>query len=78
MNFVSIKRFADLKKCSRETVYNAAKRGKINIDRTSGIPIIYLSKKNLDWKPGQEMGRPREKSIDFITSEIKKNIKRKL
>ncbi len=77
MKFVSIKSFAGLKKCSRETVYNAAKRGEIDIDRTSGIPVIYLSKKNLEWNPSQNMGRPRKNSINFIASEIKKEIKRK-
>ena len=74
MKFVSIKRFAEMKECSRETVYNAAKRGKIDIDRTSGIPVIHLTEKNMDWKPGQNMGRPRNKNVDFIVTVITKEI----
>ena len=77
MKFVSIKSFADMKGCSRETVYNASKQGKVDIDRTSGIPVIFLSEKNLSWKPGQNMGRPRKEIINSIVSEIKKDIKSK-
>ncbi|MBK9097528.1 MAG: hypothetical protein IPM14_05240 [bacterium] len=74
MKFVSITHFAVLKKCSRETVYNAEKRGEVEIDRTAGVPVIHLTEKNMNWKPGQNMGRPKNKSVDIIKSEIKKEI----
>ena len=74
MKFVSITRFAEMKKCSRETVYNAAKRGEIDVDRTAGVPVIYLTEKNQKWMPGQNIGRPRNKNIDFIVTEITKEI----
>ena len=74
MKFLSITRFAEMKKCSRETVYNAAKRGEIDIDRTAGVPVIYLTEKNLKWMPRQKMGRPRNKNIDFVVIEITKEI----
>ena len=77
MKFVSITSFADMKKCSRQTIYNAAKEGKIDIDRSSGIPVIYLTESNLNWSPGQNMGRPRRESINLIVSEINKEIKGK-
>lgn len=65
MKFVSIKRFSEMKKCSRETVYNAAKRGYIQIDRSSGIPVIFLNEKNLSWRPGQNRGRPKKINNHF-------------
>uniref|UniRef100_A0A7V2ZLE1 Helix-turn-helix domain-containing protein n=1 Tax=Ignavibacterium album TaxID=591197 RepID=A0A7V2ZLE1_9BACT len=65
MKFVNIKKFSEMKKCSRETVYNAAKRGYIEIDRSSGIPVIFLNEKNLSWQPGQNRGRPKKRTIDF-------------
>jgi len=77
MKFVSITHFAGIKKCSRETVYNATKRGEIDIDRTAGVPVIYLTRKNMNWIPGQNMGRPRNKKVDLIKSEINKEIKGK-
>jgi len=76
MKFVNITRFAAMKKCSRETVYNAAKRGKIDIDRNSGMPVIYLTEKNLNWNPGENIGRPRKESVDLVATEINKGIKR--
>lgn len=65
MKFVNVKQFAALKKCSRETIYNAAKRGKVDIDRSAGFPIIYLTEKNLNWKPGQNTGRPKKGILDI-------------
>jgi hypothetical protein len=76
MKFVNITRFAAMKKCSRETVYKAAKRGKIDIDRNSGMPVIYLTDKNLNWIPGENTGRPRKESVGLIASEINKEIGR--
>ena len=78
MKFVSITNFAGMKKCSRETVYNAEKRGEVDIDRTAGAPVIHLTEKNMSWKPGQNMGRPRNKNVDLIKSEIKKEIEGKV
>jgi hypothetical protein len=78
MKFVSITNFAEMKKCSRETVYNAEKRGEIDIDRTAGVPVIHLTEKNMSWKPGQNMGRPRNKNVDLIKSEIRKEIEGRL
>jgi hypothetical protein len=49
-----------MKKCSRETIYNAAKRGEVDIDRSNGFPVIYLTVKNLNWMPGQNTGRPKK------------------
>ena len=63
MKFLSITRFAALKKCSRETVYNAARNDRIAIDRSSGIPVIFLTEKNLSWKPGKNIGRPRKEKL---------------
>jgi hypothetical protein len=60
MKFVNIKQFAAMKKCSRETIYNAAKRGEVDIDRSNGFPVIYLTVKNLNWMPGQNTGRPKK------------------
>ena len=62
MKFVSITQFAKLKKCSRETIYKAADRGEVEIDRSSGIPVIFLTEKNSSWKPG-EVGRPRKEKL---------------
>ncbi len=60
MKFVNIKQFAVMKKCSRETIYNAAKRGEVDIDRSAGFPVVYLTEKNLNWKSGQNTGRPKK------------------
>lgn len=60
MKFVNIKQFAEMKKCSRENIYNAERKGEISIDRTAGFPVIYLTKENLNWKP-KEKGRPPKK-----------------
>lgn len=64
MRFVNIIQFAKMKKCSRETVYKAERKGEIEIDRTAGFPIIYLSEKNLYWKPKRQ-GRPPNKVLDI-------------
>jgi hypothetical protein len=66
MKFFNIKQFAVLKKCSRETIYNAAKRGEVDIDRSAGFPVVYLTEKNLNWMPGQKIGRPK-KEILYIS-----------
>lgn len=58
MKFVNVKQFAQIKNCTRQTVYNAARKGLIAIDRQQGFPIIYLTEKNNNWKPGQNIGRP--------------------
>lgn len=78
MRFINIKKFAELKKCSRETIYNAAKRGEVEIDRSSGTPLIFLTEENMNWKPGQNIGRPRAKYVEITSAEIKKeNARRK-
>lgn len=61
LKFVNIKRFAKFKGCSRQTIYAAERRGEIDINRDAGFPVVYLTKKNLAWKPGQKVGRPRKK-----------------
>jgi len=60
MNFVNIKQFALTKGCSRMTIYAAEERGELKIDRSAGFPVIYLTKENLAWKPGQRIGRPKK------------------
>jgi len=60
MDFTNVKQFAEIKGCSRQTIYLAEERGEIDIDRTAGFPIVYLTKKNLNWKPGQRIGRPKK------------------
>ncbi len=65
MKFVNIKQFANMKGCSRETVYAAERRGEVNIDRSAGFPVIYLTEKNLNWKPGQRIGRPKKEEYNF-------------
>lgn len=60
MKFVNITQYATMKKCSRETIYNAAKRGEIDIDRSAGFPVIYLNEKNTAWQPGKKVGRPKK------------------
>lgn len=66
MKFLSIKKFAELKKCSRETIYNAAKKGYLNIDRSSGTPVIFLNEKNLSWQPGFNQGRPKKIKVFLL------------
>ena len=48
--FVNITKFATMKNCSRETIYSAERKGEIDIDRSSGFPVVYLTAKNLGWK----------------------------
>lgn len=48
--FVNITQFAKMKKCSRETIYSAGRKGELDIDRTAGFPVIYLTEKNNSWK----------------------------
>ena len=62
MKFVNVKQFADMKNCSRENVYNAARNGEVDIDRSAGFPVIYLTNKNLNWIP-KEKGRPKKESL---------------
>jgi len=52
-----------MKKCTRQTVYNAISKGEIDIDRSQGFPIVYLTEKNLNWKPGQNIGRPHKQPV---------------
>jgi hypothetical protein len=59
MKFLNVKLFAEMKKCSRQTVYNAERVGEIDIDRSTGFPVIYLTEKNLKWKP-EPIGRPKK------------------
>lgn len=62
--FVNVKQYAAMKKCSRENIYNAAERGEVDIDRTAGFPVIYLTEKNLKWKPAQ-VGRPKKGILEI-------------
>lgn len=48
---MNIKQFAKWKGCSRQNIYNAEKRGEVEIDRTKGFPVIFLNKNNTNWKP---------------------------
>ena len=59
MKFLNVTLFAAMKKCSRVTIYNAAKSGEVDIDRQAGFAVIYLNEKNLNWKPAQ-VGRPKK------------------
>lgn len=63
MKFLNVKLFAELKECTRQTVYNAESKDEVDIDRSQGFPIVYLTKKNLNWKPGQNIGRPKKEVI---------------
>lgn len=74
MRFLNIKQFADLKKCSRENIYNANRKGEVDINRSAGFPVIFLNEKNISWKP-KGKGRPRRESIDSIVSEINKKVR---
>lgn len=60
MKFLSVSKFAKLKNCSRQNVYQAENKGEIKIDRTSGIPIVFLNEENQRWKP-RRIGRPKIK-----------------
>lgn len=62
MKFLNIKSFADLKKCSRETVYRAEKNQEIDINRTAGFPVIFLTDKNKEWEP-RRIGRPKKEIL---------------
>ncbi len=62
--FVNVKQYATMKKCSRETIYNAAKRGEVDIDRQAGFPVIYLTGKNIKWNPGN-VGRPKKGVLEI-------------
>jgi hypothetical protein len=59
MKFVNIKQFADMKKTTRENVYSAERKGEVDIDRTAGFPVIFLTNKNINWKP-RGKGRPKK------------------
>lgn len=63
-----------MKKCSRQTVYNAARKGEINIDRSQGFPIIFLTEKNLNWKSGQNIGRPKKGIMRIPESHLSKSL----
>ena len=65
MKFLNVKQFAEMKNCSRETVYKAAKSEKVNIDRSAGFPVIHLNDKNLSWNP-QQIGRPKKEKIKYF------------
>jgi len=39
-----------MKKCSRENIYNAERKGEVDVDRSAGFPVIYLTEKNSQWK----------------------------
>ena len=53
MEYLSVTKYAELKEVHRNAVYLAAsdKRKEIDIDRRSGISIIFMTKKNKDWQP---------------------------
>jgi len=61
LKFVNIRQFAELKKCSRECIYKADRKGEITIDRSAGFPVIFLTEKNRSWKP-RGKGRPKKYS----------------
>lgn len=65
IKFVNITQFSRLKKCSREAVYNAEKRGEIEIDRSAGFPVIHLTEKHQNWKPNSQ-GRPKKEIHDDL------------
>lgn len=73
MRFVNIKQFAAIKNTTRENVYAAERKGEIDIDRSAGFPIIFLTEKNRKWKP-RKKGRPRNQMTGNIIAEIQKEI----
>lgn len=73
MKFVNISQFAAIKKTSRETIYKAEKDGKLDIDRSAGFPVIFLTEKNRKWKP-RPKGRPINQMTKNIIAEIQKEI----
>ena len=66
MKFFNYKLFAEMKKCSRQTVYSAENKGEIVIDRSQGFPVVYVTDKNLTWQSGKIIGR-HQKEIKSIS-----------
>lgn len=75
MKFLNVKLFAELKNCTRQTIYNAERDGEIDIDRSQGFPVVFLTKKNSNWKAGQNVGRPSKEIADIPGFEAKKSTK---
>lgn len=73
IKFVNITQFAKIKKVSRETLYKAERNGEIEVDRSSGFPVIFLTEKNKKWKP-RPKGRPISQMTKNIIAEIQKEI----
>ena len=53
MEYLSVTNYAKLKKVHRNAIYLAGSEGRIDIDKTSGVSIIFMTKKNKDWQPSK-------------------------
>ena len=51
MDFLSIIKYAELKGVTRMAIDLAIKRGDVDIDKSHGPAVIFLTKKNRDWTP---------------------------
>lgn len=53
----TIPEFAEIKNCSRQTVYNAINRGELDTIVKFGKKLINLTKKNKSWEAKESMKR---------------------
>lgn len=56
-NYYEISEFAGLKNCSRQTVYNAIKRGELETSRMYGKLLLKKSVKNQNWQSQESKKR---------------------
>lgn len=56
-NYFTIPEYAALKKCTRQTIYSAIKRGEINSVVVYGKTLITKSKTNEKWIPMESKKR---------------------
>jgi len=56
-NYYEILEFAELKSCSRQTIYNAIKRGELESSRLYGKLLLKKTAKNKDWTPQESKKR---------------------
>ena len=64
MEYLSVTKYAKLKKVHRNAIYLAGSEGRIDIDKSSGVALIFMTDKNKDWKPSkiyQKNGRKEKK-----------------
>jgi len=56
-DYYEISEFAELKNCTRQTIYSAVKRGEVEASRLYGKLLVRKSAKNKKWEPQENKKR---------------------